>query len=751
MSFSEYLLGAAELALIAASLCLGACHVRALLVGSWTGAPARLAEAIIAITGLLVVSELVGVVGLFDPAVLVAASVALGLGTVAFVRRLDRDVTLPPLPAPPSGALMLAGGLFAAVLVVVHWGMPTQQALDVGMYSQDTVWYHMSFAGHFAQDSQVAPILVTDPLKVVSWFYPQNSELLHGVGIAAFGHDNLSPLINIGWLALCLLAAWCIGRPYGLAPLTTVAAAIVLDTPMMVEQAGNGPSDTIALFFLLATVAILVNADAARREARGVDSAAGGRHEAGGASNALAGLGTGPVIIAGLAAGLAIGTKITLLATVGMLTLALFWLARGARWRFAWIWVVSLGVPSAFWYLRNLKDAHNPLPWVQKGPLPGPEQLELYPRKPHTVFHYATDTTVWKDWFFPALDDRLGPLWFVLLALCVGGLVALLIRGRGPIQKVLGFVGLVAIAAYVFTPLSAAGAEGSPSGFAPNLRYFSPGFAVGLVLLPLALPLASARWRKLVLAALLAALIAGTVAQASFDAPDFSAAEIAQIADEGQDGFRSFAQDSYDSGKLVGALLLAGVLVGLPLALTAAGTRRRRRVALAGSAVLVAVVFGLGWAQSRDYVDDRYSTALANPFEREAGFRSSDQWKQLQEWGRTQTDTDIGVVGRAAAFGQYVFYGPDISNHVNYIADPIPKGGARPIDSCPAWRAAVNRGGYDYVVITPRFGEEAFAVPLEIAWTVKDKAATALVSNGPSAVFKLNGALDPAGCTPATG
>ncbi|MFN2612286.1 MAG: hypothetical protein ABR536_02825, partial [Solirubrobacterales bacterium] len=429
MSFSEYLLGAVELALIAATLCFGAYYVRALLVPSWSGAPARLGEAILAITGLIVVAEIAGVLGLFEPGVLVAGAAAAGLGAGGFARRHIGVPALPAPPAPPPGRLMLGAGVAVAALLVAHWAMPAQQALDVGMYSQDTVWYHMSFAGRFAQDSQVGPILITDPLKVVSWFYPQNSELLHGVGISAFGHDNLSPLINLGWLALCLLAAWCIGRPYGVAPLTLAAAALVLDTPMMVEQAGNAPSDTIALFFLLATVAILVNADAAGRRAD---------------ANALAGLGTGPVILAGLAAGLAIGTKITLLAAIGALSVALLWLAKGTRPRFAWIWVVSIAIPSAFWYLRNLKQAHNPLPWVQKGPLPGPDQLDLYPRKPHTVFHYLTDTGVWKDWFFPGLDDRLGPLWVVLLAAALGGLVLLALRGRSPIQKVLALVGLVA-------------------------------------------------------------------------------------------------------------------------------------------------------------------------------------------------------------------------------------------------------------------------------------------------------------------
>ena len=280
-------------------------------------------------------------------------------------------------------------GVLASLLVVVHWAMPTQQALDIGMYSQDTIWYHMSFAGRFAQDAQVGPILITDPLKVVSWFYPQNSELIHGVGIASFHHDVLSPLLNLGWLALCLLAAWCIGRPYGLGPLTLVAAVIVLDTPMMVEQAGNAPSDTIALFFLLATLALLVNLDSVRPR--------------------LA-IPTGPLFLAGLAAGLAIGTKITLLATVGALTLGVLWLGRAQIKRVAVAWIAGLAIPSLFWYLRNTVEAHNPLPWVQKGPLPGPDQLDLYPRKPHTVAHYATDTGIWKDWFFPALDDRLGPL-----------------------------------------------------------------------------------------------------------------------------------------------------------------------------------------------------------------------------------------------------------------------------------------------------------------------------------------------------
>jgi hypothetical protein len=742
MSFSQYLLGAAELALIAAALCLGAYYLRSVLAPSWTGALARLAEAILAITGLVVASELVGVVGLFEPGFIVAACVALGLGVAAWARGREPLADVPAPPVPPVSPWMVAVGALAALIVVVHWAMPTQQALDIGMYSQDTIWYHMSFAGRFAQDAQVGPVQITDPLKVVSWFYPQNSELIHGVGIASFHHDVLSPLLNLGWLALCLLAAWCLGRPYGLGPLTLVAAVIVLDTPMMVEQAGNAPSDTIALFFLLATLALLVNLDAGRR-----GPAAPASEPLTPFLGSSAGA-TGPLFIAALAAGLAIGTKITLLATVGALTLGVLWLGRAQLKRVAGVWIAGLAIPSVFWYLRNTVEAHNPLPWVQKGPLPGPDQLDLYPRKPHTVAHYATDTGVWKAWFFHALDDRLGPIWFLLLAAAIGALVYLLFRGRTPMIKVLAGVGIVACLAYVFTPLSAAGAEGSPSGFAPNLRYFSPGFAAGLVLLPLVLK-RSSRALVLVFAGLVAAFLIGTIVQITFNAPHFSQAEIQRIATEGQTGFRSFAQDSYESAKLPGALLLGAALVLVPLALLLPSSRRRRRLLAGASAAVVAAILVLGWHQSRDYVRDRYDTTLANPFEREAGFRASTQWKQIQQWGREQKDTRIGVVGRAAAFGQYVFYGPDISNHVQYVAEDLRLGGSRPIDSCLLWRRELNAGHYDYVVITPRLGDEAFSTPPEIAWTT-DKNAQAIISTGPAAVFKLNGPLDLAGCGSAT-
>src|SRR5215204_1997190 len=110
MSTGRYLLGAAELAVIATALGLGAYHLRALLAPAWTGALARLAEVVIGISMLILVSELLGPLGLFKEVPLLIGYVAAGLGTTVLVRRRG----LPePRRAPEAHAspLMVAIGI----------------------------------------------------------------------------------------------------------------------------------------------------------------------------------------------------------------------------------------------------------------------------------------------------------------------------------------------------------------------------------------------------------------------------------------------------------------------------------------------------------------------------------------------------------------------------------------------------------------------------------------------------------------
>ena len=69
---------------------------------------------------------------------------------------------------------------------------------------------------------------------------------------------------------MALLAAWCIGRPYGVAPLTLVAVALILDIgPMVPREAGTPANDVAPVALLLAAAAILVNAAAQARARSG--------------------------------------------------------------------------------------------------------------------------------------------------------------------------------------------------------------------------------------------------------------------------------------------------------------------------------------------------------------------------------------------------------------------------------------------------------------------------------------------------
>ena len=82
--------------------------------------------------------------------------------------------------------------------------------------------------------------------------------------------DTLSLFLNLGWLALALLAAWCIGRPWGRGPLTVAAAAIVLEChTLVVREPGAAKNDVVAAALLLAAVALLVNGWAAQRAQAG--------------------------------------------------------------------------------------------------------------------------------------------------------------------------------------------------------------------------------------------------------------------------------------------------------------------------------------------------------------------------------------------------------------------------------------------------------------------------------------------------
>jgi uncharacterized integral membrane protein len=597
-------------------------------------------------------------------------------------------------------------------LVFAHWGLTTKDALDRGIFNFDSLWYHMPFAADMVQSHSVTGLHYTETV-FTNWFYPQNSELLHATGILLTHRDTLSLFLNFGFLALSFLAAWCIGRPYGRGHFTVVAAAIVLEChTLVVREPGAAKNDLVAAALLLAAVAILVNVWIARRA-----------HNPKVSEKVALPVGW-PLAAAGLAVGLAVGTKSTAVAMAAGLTLAVLVLApAGRRWAAAGWWFIPALLGGGYWYVRNLIVAGNPLPQATSlGPisLPHPERLQEG-RPDFSIVHYATDTGVWRDYFEPGLHQAFGALWpLVIAAAVVGGILALL-RGRDTIVRWAGAVALFGLVAYVFTPLSAAGAEGEPVGFGINIRYAIPPLLLGLVLLA-AQPWFGRRregkwgWEEWgLLIGLLLVLVITNRADAVL-----------------RDPARTFG------------IPLALIAVVIPAGLLFTRARGAARgVVLGGFATLALLVLAIGYPLQRDYLRDRFGPESEVP-----GLHLDSAY----QWARDKTDSRIGLAGTTAGFLGYGFFGPDLSNRVLYLGEKGPHGAYNAIPTCAAFRIAVNTTDLDYLVTTPFLNFIHTGEPVsspEARWLRSDPAAAPIKRDGPTTVWKLNGKLDPSTCGPA--
>ncbi|HWC09315.1 MAG TPA: hypothetical protein VG458_09715, partial [Solirubrobacterales bacterium] len=161
-----------------------------------------------------------------------------------------------------------------------------------------------------------------------------------------FKNDWLAPLQNMIWIAIALLAAYCVGRPYKVGPATVVAAAIVLDSGVMIEtQPGEARNDIMGLAFLLAFAAFLINGHQRRAPS------AGAVQDTPEANAPL--LDKGPLIMAGIAAGLAASVKTTFLVPVAVITIGvILFSGRGRRWTTTWVMGLPMLGVGGYWYLR---------------------------------------------------------------------------------------------------------------------------------------------------------------------------------------------------------------------------------------------------------------------------------------------------------------------------------------------------------------------------------------------------------------
>lgn len=704
----RYLLGALEIAALIGFAGLGGWGARRRWLPRLKGAPAGLGAAVVALAILTWSAEALGGFGIWTAGAYLVLVGAIGLGLWALERgkvwgprtpagrvarggggeddRARNPLPLATGPARQGLSVLTLVALAISLVAVLHFAGGIRTRLSTGMTGFDSTWYHGPFAAGFFQNGDTWRLHLIAP-QFLAWFYPANGELFHAAGMLAFGRDILSPFLNLGWFLGCLFACWCIGRPYRVAPWSLALGAVALSVPTLADQAGEARNDIVGIFFLLAAVAIALNAAAAAR-ADGQDAASGG--ESASTPGALA---APELALVGLAAGLAAGTKLNLLLPAAVLVLGLVVGApRGARWRAFLAAGLGALAGGGYWYLRNLAHTGNPLPWIHHlGPitLPAPQQA-LGGREGHSILGYLGDGSVWSDWFLPGLHHGLWIIWPLLgVAALMGLLLALpslrcafAVHGAakeqrsGAVLGVAGLAGLAAALAWLVAPTSASGPVGIPRGFESGLRYLAPALVLGLALLP-TVPVLRSRLARL-------------GARSTF------------VAGGGTKGDR-----------------------------TLGGSAVRRVGWLAVALVLIAVL-AIGYPIQRHYLRDRY----ANPTFSTPGLDAAFAWARDVSGARIATTSTR----------QYPLFGTDLSNHVQYLGEQTPHGGFVAPASCPQWRRELNAGHYDYVITTrDRIEKGKPPYPETTRWSESPQSKE-ILRKPPTVVFAITGRLDPSAC-----
>jgi len=692
VSFWTYLLGCAgSIAGIAAVLVIGVIF-RSRLVPSWSGPVAWV------VTGLLAVGAAIGpalVLGTFGLLTGWSWLLLTALCAAALWRWQDRISaarTSPTLVSVPASAGLnmvgtaVAAGAFGAFVAGIAIRLGT------GMTGFDSTWYHGPFAAGIAQSGDTWSLHLLAP-QFLSWFYPQNSEVIHSLGMMAFGTDLISIFLNLGWFTACLLAAWCIGRPYGAAPISLAGVALIIGSTAMADQAGEARNDIVGTFFLLAALAVMVNA------------AAGGRR-----------ITLGPALVVTLAAGMAAGTKVNFIPAALVLLAGTVVLSEPSRrLRNGLAGCGALVVGGGYWYLRNLTHAGNPLPWINHvGPLtlPGPDQ-DVGGRDAGSVWRYLSDTDVIRHWFLPGFGDGFGAGWILLGVLALAGLVLCLDRNSGPARRTGAAVGLALVLAWLVAPTSASGPAGEPNGFVSGLRYLAPALAVCLALLGSGVGQRGpgARWLAIGAMAVLAPV---TIAFGEgWDAKEWLVAFVA------------------------GCLFWLVALVAIGVWRVRSKQHRlssrssHKLLAWSGGAVLLFLIL-CGQGVQRYYFDHRYASPDF----------TIPAISKAYVWADGESGAKIGTnVTR-----QYPLWGEDLDNEVQFIGLKRPHAGFVEAENCEDFVAAANRGGYDYLVLTLDREGQKLPEPRELTWISDDPAIEFVTRPDGGAVLRLNGPLSPASC-----
>jgi hypothetical protein len=672
LTASAYIAGCVSLAAAVAVLGWGAWRLRAAILPHWDGARARLAEVVIALAVVIGLAQILGTFGAFRRfpmlAVTLLAGLALGIvGARITSSRAAGDGERPPRSRPEESVAVT----FATALVAAQCATHIAFTYGRGMTHPDTVWYHAPFAARFLESGSLTGL--PDRSDVLQSYYPLNSSLVHALVELPFRSDLLAPMVNVGWAVLALLAAWCVGRRRGVGPLCVLGAVVILGTPMIAgTQPGQASNDVACSGLLLAAVALLLEEE----------------------------LSPVPTALAGIAAGLAIGTKLTVLAPVAVLTIGVVVLAvRARRAAPAIVWSAGVALFGSYWYVRNLVEAHNPLPWFRLGLGPLSLPRSVVDEGDTIAQHLGDGLSFWRFLVFPGMTQALGRAWPLILVVGLASVVLALFDQRSRLERLVALAVLAGVVAYVFTP------ESAGLNFSFNVRYLTPALLLSFVLLPRRLDAVPTIWRRATWLVMLALIALNATARHIERVP------------------------AWPSGQVVVGVL-AGVGVVAVVALRVWGPRPH--VTLRAGAAATVVVLGLlvvaGWPLQRHYFEERYVHADL-------------PGDAVDNYFRGVRNSDVIVFGTLET---YPMDGIDLSNRITVGQGPTTKLDA---DPCLQW-PDVLAGKYRYVVFQtlPRGQSVLYPVMPPREWFTADPAAKQVFRDGGSVVYRVKGSLHPDDC-----
>jgi hypothetical protein len=312
--------------------------------------------------------------------------------------------------------------LVAAAVAALAWRLIL--ALRLPILDYDGLAYHLVTVDVWLQSGFIGRV----PQVIWSDGYPANGELLT-TWLMAFGRDDWLARLT-GWLPL---------------PMATLAVAGVARA----IGAGRGWAVGAGLVFLI-TPAVIVLADSTYVDnIVGADLAAAWFFGLGSLRASEPGRRRTLLAVAGIATGLGVGTKASLivpLAIFGLVVIGAAALRAGSRpmqVRAAALDTVWFGLPAAvlggYWYIKNLVVFGDPLWPYDLGPFRGIGSITSVFRTPPELQGFGIAPWILRTWTgdlwahsyaFDARTAGYGVIWLPILGLAIAGAVLLARRGQ---------------------------------------------------------------------------------------------------------------------------------------------------------------------------------------------------------------------------------------------------------------------------------------------------------------------------------